>query len=82
MRLAPIAMFFARDPARAIQMAADCSRTTHGAAAAVDVCRYFAALIVGALCGAGRHELVSDHYCPIALKSRLLSIVPFGLTLC
>jgi ADP-ribosyl-[dinitrogen reductase] hydrolase len=66
MRLAPIPMFFARDPARAIQMAADSSRTTHGAQAAVDACRYFAALIVGALCGAGRHELVSDHYCPIA----------------
>lgn len=64
MRLAPVPMFFAGDPARAIEMAADSSRTTHAAPAAVDACRYFAALIVGALQGAGKQALVSDHYCP------------------
>ncbi|MGA2262004.1 MAG: ADP-ribosylglycohydrolase family protein [Acidobacteriota bacterium] len=64
MRLVPVPMFFAGEPARAIEMAADSSRTTHGAPAAVDACRYFAALIVGALQGAGKQALVSDHYCP------------------
>ena len=43
-------------------MAADSSRTTHGAAAAVDACRYMAALIVGALTGASKDELLSPLY--------------------
>jgi ADP-ribosyl-[dinitrogen reductase] hydrolase len=62
MRLAPVPMFFAADPERAIEFAAESSRTTHGAATAVDACRYFAALIVGALAGVGKEELLSDHF--------------------
>jgi hypothetical protein len=46
-------------------MAADSSRTTHGAPAAVDGCRYLAALIVGALQGVTKQELLSDLYCPV-----------------
>jgi len=65
MRLAPVPLFFARDPAEAIEMAADSSRTTHGAAAAVDACRYMAALIVGALTGASKDELLSPLYAPV-----------------
>jgi ADP-ribosyl-[dinitrogen reductase] hydrolase len=65
MRLAPIPMFYADDPARAIEMAADSSRTTHGAQEAVDGCRYLAALIVGALNGASKQELLSDFYSPV-----------------
>src|SRR5215218_284125 len=42
MRLAPVALFWARDPSLAIAMAAESSRTTHGARAAVDACRWFA----------------------------------------
>ena len=49
MRLAPVPMFFVRDAAEAIQRSADSSKTTHGAAEAVDACRYFAGLLVGAL---------------------------------
>ncbi len=66
MRLAPVAMFFANDPERAIEFAAESSRTTHGAIHAVDACRYFAALLVGALAGAGKEELLSDHFSPAA----------------
>lgn len=65
MRLAPVPMFFAHDPALAIQMAADSSRTTHGAPTAVDACRYFAALIAGALRGAAKEELLSEYYGPV-----------------
>ncbi|MGA2262831.1 MAG: ADP-ribosylglycohydrolase family protein [Acidobacteriota bacterium] len=64
MRLAPVPMFFAGEPARAVEMAADSSSTTHAAPAAVEACRYLAALIVGALQGAGKQALMSDHYCP------------------
>lgn len=65
MRLAPVPLFYARDPAEAMEMAADSSRTTHGVAAAVDACRYMAGLIVGALSGASKDELLSPLYCPV-----------------
>jgi ADP-ribosylglycohydrolase len=66
MRLAPVPMFFAGDPARAIERAGDCSRTTHAAPAAVDACRYFAGLIVGALSGVSKEELLAPRYCPVS----------------
>jgi ADP-ribosyl-[dinitrogen reductase] hydrolase len=66
MRLAPAALCFAADPAQAIEMAAASSRTTHAAPAALDACRYMAGLIVGALHGATRDELLADHYAPVA----------------
>jgi ADP-ribosyl-[dinitrogen reductase] hydrolase len=65
MRLAPVPMFFAADPECAMELAADSSRTTHGAINAVDACRYFAAIIVGALAGVGKEELLSDHFSPV-----------------
>jgi ADP-ribosyl-[dinitrogen reductase] hydrolase len=65
MRLGPIPMFFADDPVRAIEMSADSSRTTHGAQEAVDACRYLAGLIVGALNGAPKQDLLSELYCPV-----------------
>lgn len=65
MRLAPVPLFFAGDPREAVARAAESSRTTHGAAEAVDACRYLAALIVGAVRGASKEELLSDHYSPI-----------------
>ena len=66
MRLAPVAMYFAADNAEAIEMAADSSRTTHGAHEAVDACRYFATLLVGALTGDDKETLLSGSYWPPA----------------
>jgi ADP-ribosyl-[dinitrogen reductase] hydrolase len=60
MRLAPVVLYYARQPQQAIQFAAESSRTTHGAVEAVDACRYFAALILDALSGADKEELLSD----------------------
>ena len=65
MRLAPVPMFFAGDPAEAIERSADSSRTTHGAEEAVDACRYFSGLLVGALNGVDKATLLSDRYCPV-----------------
>jgi ADP-ribosylglycohydrolase len=65
MRLAPVPLLFAGSPAEAIARAADSSRTTHAAAEAVDACRYLAALLVGAVRGASKDELLSDHYGPV-----------------
>jgi ADP-ribosylglycohydrolase len=64
MRLAPVPMFYAGNPREAIEKSGESSRTTHGATAAVDACRYFGALIVGALNGEDKETILSDHYCP------------------
>lgn len=65
MRLAPVPIFYRSDPKLAIRYAADSSRTTHGAPEAVDACRYFAGLIVGALNGVSKEDLLSAGYSPV-----------------
>lgn len=65
MRLAPVPLFFAAEgPGKAIEMAGESSRTTHGATAAVDGCRYLAALILGALAGASKEQLLAPFSTP------------------
>jgi ADP-ribosyl-[dinitrogen reductase] hydrolase len=64
MRLAPIPLFFASDPKLAIYYAGESSRTTHRTKAAVDACRYFAGLLVGALRGKPKPELLSSCFNP------------------
>ena len=64
MRLAPVALRYANDPAQAVRYAADSSRTTHAAREAVDACRYFAALLVGALKGHDKSDLLSHRCAP------------------
>jgi len=65
MRLAPVPMFFAANPETAIDFCSESSRTTHGAAACLDACRYFGALILGALEGDTKDTILADHYCPV-----------------
>jgi ADP-ribosylglycohydrolase len=65
MRLAPVPLAFATDPRDAIAKAADSSRTTHGALECVDACRFYAAMIVGALHGLGKEELLAPNYSPV-----------------
>jgi ADP-ribosyl-[dinitrogen reductase] hydrolase len=62
MRLAPVPLAFAADSRRAGELSADSSRTTHGAREAVDACRYFGRLLVGAVKGASKEELLSERY--------------------
>jgi len=64
MRLAPAPLFFASHPAAAIERSAESSITTHGAKEAVDACRYLGALICGAVNGASKEALLSDHFSP------------------
>ena len=45
-------------------MPSESSRTTHGTKAAVDACRYFAGLLVGALRGKPKAELLSAYFNP------------------
>jgi ADP-ribosyl-[dinitrogen reductase] hydrolase len=46
----------------AVERAAESSRTTHAAQEAIDACRYFAHLIVTALQGAAKEQLLSPHH--------------------
>jgi ADP-ribosylglycohydrolase len=65
MRLAPVPLAFASDPRRAIELAGESSWTTHGAQSAADACSYAAALVVGALQGASKQELLTPLYTPV-----------------
>ena len=65
MRLAPVPMRYAQDPIAAIERSGESSRTTHGAQAAVDACRYFGGLLVGALADASKDDLLSTRYAPV-----------------
>lgn len=58
MRLAPVPMACWPDAPLAIEWAADSSRTTHAAPAAVESCRVFAAMLVAALNGHARDEVL------------------------
>ncbi len=64
MRLAPVPLFFAHDPELAIANAALSSKTTHGHPEAIDACRYMAGLIIGALQGRTKEELLLTRFSP------------------
>ncbi|ALI98088.1 ADP-ribosylglycohydrolase family protein [Rufibacter tibetensis] len=65
MRLALVPLFYHQTPELALRYAADSSRTTHGAKAAVDACVYLAGLMVGALQGRSKEELLLPLYTPV-----------------
>ena len=65
MRLAPVPLFYAGNLKLAIEKSGESSRTTHGAVTCIDACRYMGGLIVGALVGASKDELLSERYCPV-----------------
>jgi ADP-ribosyl-[dinitrogen reductase] hydrolase len=64
MRLAPVPMYFAKTPAEAIDKCGVSSKTTHGTRSAVDACRYYGSLIVGALNGISKEELLCERFSP------------------
>ncbi len=68
MRLAPVVLYYAPQSEQATHYAAESSRTTHGAPEAVDACRYFAALILAALQGKSKEEVLSDQNTSFAPK--------------
>jgi ADP-ribosylglycohydrolase len=62
MRVAPIPLFYAAHRAEAIARAGESSTTTHAAPEARDACRVMAALIVGALQGRAKEELLGSTF--------------------
>jgi ADP-ribosylglycohydrolase len=65
MRLAPVPLAFAKRAEAAIAHSGDSSRTTHGAPNCVAGCRYFGGLIVGAVEGRPKDELLSADFSPV-----------------
>ncbi len=65
MRLAAVPLFYAHDPEEAIDMCGLSSRTTHAAQACIDACKYLGSLIVGAVNGVSKEELLSEYYSPV-----------------
>jgi len=65
-RVVPAVAFALHDPAQAVALAAECSRTTHQSPVVLDACRLFGAQVCGALLGAGRDEVTSTGYEPVS----------------
>ena len=64
-RVAPAVLFFLPEPREAIHFAAESARTTQQSPLVLDSCRYLAALLVGALRGVARQELLAPGYAPV-----------------
>jgi ADP-ribosyl-[dinitrogen reductase] hydrolase len=65
MRLAPVVMFAAPCRERALSLAAESSRTTHGAAECIEACQLFAVFLLRALAGASREEILTRVEIPL-----------------
>jgi ADP-ribosyl-[dinitrogen reductase] hydrolase len=64
MRLAPVPLAFRQNVELAIHNAGESSRTTHAAPTTIDACRYFPGLLLGALEGRSKEELLSSFFYP------------------
>jgi hypothetical protein len=62
MRLAPVPLFYYRNPELAVYLAGESARLTHGDQKAIDACRYFAALIVAAVRGEPKDALLNEKF--------------------
>jgi ADP-ribosyl-[dinitrogen reductase] hydrolase len=61
-RVAPVVMFYFATPAEAIANAGDAARTTCQSPAAVEACRFFAAVLHGALTGQAKPAMFTAGY--------------------
>lgn len=62
MRLAAVPLWYADDFERGVRFSAESSRTTHGAPACIDACRYLGGLIIGAVRGLSKTELLAPYF--------------------
>jgi ADP-ribosylglycohydrolase len=64
-RVVSAASFALADPAAAVVLAVECSRTTHQSPIVLDACRFFAALLLGAMRGESAEVLFAGVYEPV-----------------
>ncbi|CAF1120962.1 unnamed protein product [Adineta steineri] len=62
MRLCPVPLFYFKTPDIAVEYAGRSALLTHSDKKAVDACRYYAALIIGALNGYDKDELLHNDF--------------------
>lgn len=62
MRLAPVPLYYFRNPVLAVELSGQSARLTHGSEKGIDACRYYAALIVAALRGESKDQLLSKQF--------------------
>ena len=62
MRLAPVPLFFHRDPKSGVKFSGLSSRATHGSKLAYDACRFYGALILGTLKNLKKKELLDENF--------------------
>jgi ADP-ribosylglycohydrolase len=62
MRLAPVPLFYFQRPTIAVDYAGRSAALTHANKKAIDACRYYAALIVGALRGLSKDQLLAKNF--------------------
>lgn len=59
-------LFSPRDPAAAVHLAGECARTTHQSPIVIDTCRYYGAMLSGALNGVAPRSVLEGLYEPVA----------------
>ena len=62
MRLAPVPLFFRNQPEQAVPFCGYSAILTHGDERAYDACRYYGALIVAALLGYSKEDLLDENF--------------------
>ncbi|CAF3719563.1 unnamed protein product [Rotaria socialis] len=62
MRLAPVPLFFYKYPVQAVEFSGVSGKITHGDQKAYDACRYYGALIVAALNGETKKQLLHEDF--------------------
>jgi ADP-ribosylglycohydrolase len=65
MRLAPVPIFYFSSQGDAVSNAGKSSLTTHAHILTVGACRHMAGLIVGAMAGHSKENILSQRYCPV-----------------
>jgi len=65
MRLAPVPLYYAKDPALAMKYCCESSLTTHGALECMDACKYLGSLIIGAIQGRDKETILNPLFHPI-----------------
>ncbi len=64
MRLAPVPIFYHRQPEQAVHFGGESSRTTHGAPLCVDACRYLSLLLATLIDGGDKQSCQNVDYTP------------------